>query len=317
MASRDRYTSASPSPVTGPQVLDNLDGHLTTMYNGLPLELTLTSGSEPDDLTGTLDPVLDGSGLAQGMSFWLETQVDNAGSMTLAIDGGSALALLDETGAGLLAASLVAGGRYLISFDGVAYRVVSNRASEVAGLSQLDVFTASGTLSKPAGFPDEGLVIIEGWGGGSSGGAAPSSAPYGTGGAYAVQYFRGSDFGATTAVTVGPGGTGIPNASGPGGDPGGDTLVGSIFKAFGGLGDNSAVPGIEDGGSQARPNTYLSGAASDGVSEYGGDGGASEVSVGSASPGSAPGGAGGRKEHSGTGTSGDGARGEVRVRWIA
>jgi hypothetical protein len=196
-----------------------------------------------------------------------------------------------------------------------------------------EVFTASGTWTKPAGLPDDTPVYVEAWGGGGGGRSASNNAG-GGGGAYAARWFRAGDLGATVTVTIGAGGAAQT--------AGGNTTFGTFLTAFGGGGhtggatgagggETSAgagdVPGLPGGGAGTAAfgvgahalTIYGGGGAglgaaggravyggggggtTGGISAYGGNGGSSGVA------GSAPGGGGGGQAA--------GARGELRV-WI-
>jgi hypothetical protein len=216
------------------------------------------------------------------------------------------------------------------------------------GSVDYQVFTASGTWTKPAGVS---IVYVEVWGGGGSGAVSRFSgsnlAGGGGGGGFAAVLFAASDLGSTVSVVVGAGGAArvANNASGAdGGNSSFDTLTafggkGGQTSGVGGVGGNgeiSSCGSISGGGGAvgvAAPFTAAGancayggaggGAASSstvagagGISAYGGDGGFAKASnvFDPAGAGTAPGGGGGGKTHgSSTGTSGAGARGEVRV----
>ena len=89
MATRQTYSSASPPPVTGPNFADNVAAHFKRLYDAAAFPLTAVGGTA-NAVTATLDPVLDGSGLVNGMRFGITWGTTNTGAMTLAINGGSA-----------------------------------------------------------------------------------------------------------------------------------------------------------------------------------------------------------------------------------
>jgi hypothetical protein len=203
------------------------------------------------------------------------------------------------------------------------------------------VFTASGTWTKPVGAK---IVFVEMWGGGGAGQSAASAANGGGGGGgYRSAWILASALAATEMVTVGAGGA-------PGSSPGsgGYSMFQSV-QATGGTGSSSngvggtgggllpgpqatsgpGADGIFAGGGGAAGSGYnggrsnygaggggaasSAGAGSGGTSERAGNGGAAIV-TGTASPGQAPGGGGGGAYN---GTGGAGARGEVRITtWI-
>ena len=127
------------------------------------------------------------------------------------------------------------------------------------------VFTASGTWTKPSIAGSNALVVVEAWGAGGGGGSGDntnSRAGGGGGGVYITKVFKASSLGATETVTIGTGGAA--------GTVGGNTTLGSLLTAYGGG----------------------AGATQSGAGASGGGGGAGGLSVGSDASG-ATGGAGG------------------------
>jgi hypothetical protein len=202
------------------------------------------------------------------------------------------------------------------------------------------LFTASGTWTKPAGVPPWAITIIEMWGGGGGGGRGTGSGGGGGGGGYATDTFITSDLASTRPVVVGAGGSGRTSSAGDGGDGGNSSF--NSRTAYGGDGGGnrsssvsspSAAPGGPGGGINAT-NGEWSGAqasSSDGTSRspvlwgggggggvsivgqsavYGGGGGGkgSELSGSRAGGSSVYGGAGGAGATSGTAGAG-GVRG--------
>ncbi|MBL1436413.1 MAG: hypothetical protein COB08_009470 [Rhodobacteraceae bacterium] len=206
--------------------------------------------------------------------------------------------------------------------------------------SDHQVFTASGTWTKPAALGADSIVTVEVWGGGASGGSSSSGTDMsggGGGGAYTTKIFRAGDLTAAVAITVGAGGVGSSGNSGCvagaassfGGylsAPGGPSCPnGSIPRGVGGYGAsplagssadrglNGAVSnnGLHNGGSavsgggggiyENTSDQYLVGTG--GSSVYGGGGGgASPANYGSYYDGGS--GAGGISLHGGNGGSG-------------
>ena len=208
------------------------------------------------------------------------------------------------------------------------------------------VFTASGTWTKPAGISADAIVVIEAWGagggGGSGSGSTSSSAGGGGGGGYMYRTILASALAATETVTVGSGGA--PGVAG------GASSLGTVITARGGalgVGSNASTGGTGGRGGRVSTNVLLFSPYHDGgaggtdgaVGEPGvlgaGGGGSASTSGGSgtqiaggASAGAGAGGYGGRNVTAqagfapgggGGGSCGStplpaaGARGEVRV----
>lgn len=204
-------------------------------------------------------------------------------------------------------------------------------------VTDYQVFTASGTWTKPAGIPANAVVIVEMWGAGGGGMQHPTSPASGGGGGGYVRFeLLASALAATQSVTIGAGGTGgsSPTAGGSttfagitanGGAAG---LLSSAAGAAGGatsLGETGGSAGSYEftgpttvtapprikagaggGGSGNNGGTNLQ--RNGGTSVFGGAGGASTGGT-TGVVGSAPGGGGG----AGSTTAANGARGEVRV----
>lgn len=183
------------------------------------------------------------------------------------------------------------------------------------------VFTTTGTWTKPSGLSGNELVIVRIWGGGGGGGGATSQtnnyASGGGGGGYFEGLFRASDLASTVTVTVGTAGTAGTSAGTNGGN-GGNTTFGSIISAYGGPGGTgvaggggNAAAGVAGGDSDPRLiiSLYFGGAAgapSGGgqPSIYGGGG-----SGGGSSSNLNPGGNGGASSYGGGGGAGGGSSG--------
>lgn len=319
---------------------DQYARHIKALYDAacFPLTSVTASGNE---VAATLDPVLSAGGLRDGMKFTLSWPMSNTGAVTIRINGGAVRNVLDDAGGALTSGAVSAGQRSMIEFIGSAFRLIGGSGTGSGGSSGADryyqVFTASGTWSKPAGLDPLTPVLVQVWGAGG-GGASGDFSGGGGGGAYRYHYFRLSDLPASVAVSIGAGGS-------PG-NAGGASSFGTLITAPGGDGGTSgasggapgkwvngyagvSAPGIGGGGdggrggvkTNASPATVVqpesvshgggggagrqSDVSSPGLSIYGGNGGARDIS------GDAPGGGGGASG----GTAGSGARGEVRV-WI-
>lgn len=177
---------------------------------------------------------------------------------------------------------------------------------------KVDVFTASGTWTKPAG-AHKIMVELVGGGGAGGGSTATSTGQYGFGdggggGEYARGWLDPGSVTGTVAVTVGAGGTGTSAA----GNTGGTSSFGAYMTAIGGGGgstrpNNASAPqwsqnrGVRTGGSGGTGGSnavrVFGGCGGAGFSISvtaftGGDGGAS--ALGGGTPYNAPGGDAGR-----------------------
>lgn len=212
------------------------------------------------------------------------------------------------------------------------------------------VFTGSGTWTKPSWVMPNTLIEVECWGGGGGGGHSISGGDGGgggSGGTYSCRRFLASDLGATETVTVGAGGAGGTSTNG---GTGGTTTFGSLVSAAGGNGgiggaavsppaaggaavsNNGVVVLLWDGAAGGATDTagtnaifggagggggrWVGASPAGGVSVYGGNGGAGSSSSAAAVAGTAPGGGGGGGDgHNANGAAG--ASGEVRVRILS
>ena len=166
------------------------------------------------------------------------------------------------------------------------------------GSADIQVFTASGTWTKPTGAKLVRVELVSAGGGGGGGVAATGTVNQkyggggGGGGGKLVQTFKATDLGSTVAVVVGAGGTGGDGGGGDGGD-GGSSSFGT-FSCLGGTNGTAGLSGATNtsmggngGGSMGMSNTILTwgspGAGGDnsgvdcigsgGSGEYGGGGG--------------------------------------------
>lgn len=353
MASRTTFSELSSPPVTGAALLEEYADRMKTLFDASALPLTSVAGTA-NAVTATLDPPLDGGGLVDGMKFEITWAAANTGGVTLALNGGSPVSVLDASGAALAAGSVGSGLRSLLEYIGGAFRILSPLLTSLGGGTKRYFwqFTASGTWNKPAGLEPDAMVTIEGWGGGGGGGSGTGGAGGGGGGGYARREMRVADLPSSVAVTIGAGGS--VNSRG------GNTTFGSLLTAYNGGGgagtsgssggggggelgqgfnattSTSGVDGGQIGGGRGAASSTAIRAA-DALSIWGGGGGGYSNSVaagaavyggggGAGSGGSSGGvslrggnggasGAAGTAPGGGGGWNAAGARGEVRV-WI-
>lgn len=150
MATRARFTSASPSPVTGPAYMDNIDGHLEFLYDAAAFPLTAVAGV--DTITASLDPDLDGGVLVDGMKFTFTPAGTNTGAVTLNIDGVGAFPVTDADGGPIGVGVFKATSRVLVEYSGGSFHTLSLNAG--GGVTQNDVDQAiadfaSGAVGSP------------------------------------------------------------------------------------------------------------------------------------------------------------------------
>lgn len=289
MANRNTFNGGSanvPWPNVGmPEGFgDNQARHFKTLYDAASFALRAVAGTA-NNVTATLDPVLDGGGFVDGMKFTITWAASNTGPMTLALNGGAAISILEAEGSAMVAGSAKLGARAMLEYISGSFRVIGGGA----GGGQADPYyreiTASTTWSKPEGYADDAMVEIEAWGGGGSGGrSSGASGVYGGGGgggAYVKRSMRYADVPFTLPITIGSGGAGV--SGGANGIAGGITTVGALVTAYGGAGGRSVsgtTSGGGGGGESGAPNASTGGpsgggnAGADGArSIWGGGGG--------------------------------------------
>ncbi len=205
-----------------------------------------------------------------------------------------------------------------------------------AGITLVDeqIITVSGNWTKDAAVKPTDLVEVEMWGGGAGGSNSSTNATVwgGNGGTYVRIRCMAADLPSTVPVVVGAGGIGGAS-SGNSGGLGGNSSFAGIVAPGGKTGSGGSTTPVANDAVKARegvtsdaatpvataspPNEFYAAAQGScfdnstgpiwpaGQSRVGGNGGAQN------SAGSTPGGGGG---HAKSGTAGNGARGEVRVR---
>jgi hypothetical protein len=174
------------------------------------------------------------------------------------------------------------------------------------GLQSMQVFTSSGTWTKPSGITKVRVTVIGGGGGGSRHGSGNN----GGGGAGAAVKLIDVSAVSTVSVTVGAGGSGGTSAS-PNGGNGGSSSFGAYCSANGGTGGASGsndfgVGGTATGGDYNIRGQNGSGSVSNNSPlPTGGTGGSSLLGL--AGPMTQPGITGGGAEGTGYGAGGSGA----------
>lgn len=225
-------------------------------------------------------------------------------------------------------ASLVTSGAYSLTLTATAATNVTLPTSGTVALSTrtVQVFTASGTYTAPAGLVSAKVTVIGGGGAGGGSTTANNSCGGGGGGGTAISYLSAATIGVSQTVTVGALVTGPTNG---GGSSGGTSSFGSILSATGGSGGSaaSASAGASNGGGggvgtggtlnfsgdHGFPNALSTGGGGGGGSFMGGGGlGINNTGNGTAGLNYGGGGAGGGS-NGGTNNGGSGAAGLVFV----
>lgn len=303
--------------IPGTTFFEEYEAAMKGLFDASALPLTNVGGT-PNDVTADLYWELD-AGLIDGMKFTLTWAASNDGPMTLSINGGPSVPLLDGAAETLPEGAAEAGRRCLIEYVSGQFLIL---AGDVSGVEEGAMFwriTASSTWQKPQNLPDNHMFFIEAWGSGGGGRASEGGLAAGGGGGggeYRHIWIRHQDLPASVSVAIGAGGAARTR--------GGDTTFGSILVAQGGGGASqgsggaaggfdgvpstppiwvggSGVNGSGIGGIDGPPvDSWFGGAGGGGISVFGGNGGDG------GQPGQAPGGGGGHNN-------GTGARGEVRI----
>ncbi len=303
-------TDAATTPKPGGTAfLGEYAGHIKTLYETGARPLTAVGGTG-NAVTATMAVDLTAAGYVDGLCVSLTWGAANTAGVTLAINGGAAVAVLDAKGVALPAATLSSGLTSILRYTAGNWRIISSLGGGTALGPTYQAFTASGTWTKPAGYDDDTVVMVELWAGGGGGGRGTAAAG-GGGGGYARRMFRIADLPSSVTVTIGAGGAKAPSAPSIG-TVGGNTTFGSLLTAYGGGGGGghtAAGPGGGGGGgaSTAGSNGTAS-AAGAGGRAGGGPGGNGNVAETIIDAISDSGGGGG-----GSGSAGVGFRGGYAV----
>lgn len=124
-----------PGTVTGDEVIDGIGGRIDRVMDNTFVWLTVTSGgAEGDDVTADImdnadtpaeDTVFLERGWLAGMGARIVWPATNTGAVTLAVNSGTALNVLDSEGNALVAGQLPAGQVIDLAFYDGAFRVLS------------------------------------------------------------------------------------------------------------------------------------------------------------------------------------------------
>lgn len=240
-----------------------------------------TVGGTADAITLTLSPAI--TAYAAGQMFWFKAASANTGAVTLAVSGLAAKAV-QINGAALIAGCIKANDLCVVIYDGTQFQLVS--ASGGLRLPTVQVFTASGTYTKPAGLRAARIIVTAAGGGGGQVSGDSNTRAGGAGGAggTAIKLVSAALLGATETVTIGAAGTAGGATGGTGGTSSLTVTGGSTVQATGGVGGgqgSAATPNGAGGtggvGSNGDTNLTGGGGApgADSVNPVGGTGGAS------------------------------------------
>ncbi len=227
-----------------------------------------------DTLTASLSPGV--ASYVTGLQALIEIVNNNTGAVTINFDSLGAKTIKKNGGADdLVADDFIAGGIYAIAYDGVNFQFLGS-ASPGGELTSVQVFTASGTWTRPAGIKK---IIVECIAGGGGGGATTTNASNesscaggGGGGGYARELL--TSLASSETVTVGGGGNG--------GAVGGNAGVAGVSSSFGSL--LSATAGAGGAGSVNSTGSVFNaggagGAGADGTFNLQGDDGGNGVVI--------------------------------------
>ena len=277
---------------------------LSPVFSGTPTSPTASAGTSTNQIAtcsfvvaqafnsalpaqaGNSGKYVTTDGTSASWATVLPTQSGNAGKF-MTTDGANATWALPSatTGGTGLTASGASGN--LLTSNGTAW--VSQ--APVPGVD-VQTFTASGTWTKPSGYPAASRVLIQVWGAGGSGANGASSngsnqvAGGGGGGGYNYRWLSLSQLSATEVATIGAGGIGVSVSTQ--GNNGGNSSLGSKCVAYGGgYGSmSSQASGGGGGGQESAANNAHPGGPGviDVISNvtpegYGGYGGGSPTTI--------------------------------------
>jgi len=240
--------------------------------NNLAALFTNNSGSSAPSVTVAYMDWIDTSG---ANPIWKKRNAANNAWITLGTISGNTLAF-----EGTLPSQSGNSGKYLTT-DGTT----ASWGTIPPGSSK-EVFTSSGTWTKPTAGT---IALITIWGGGGGGGRNQGNEASGGGGGACVQgLYQLSDLPGSASVTIGAGGT--SQAGNGNGGIGGTSSFGSLLSAYGGGGGANNTAGGGGGGGSLSAGGISSGGNGHGSVLDGGNG----ATLGSPTRGNWGGGGGGR-----------------------
>lgn len=284
--------------------------------------------SGTNTLTSALVPALTAPP-SDGTFIELSPSNNNTGAATLNPNGQGAMPITLPNGSALLANQLIANQISLMVAKGGSLQLVGGAGSVGSGtITQVQVFTASGTYF-PTGAAQKAVIIATGGGGG---GGCSDDGSGGGSGATAIALLNLSGV-VSVLVTIGAGGSGQTRSSDTSvaGGNGGTTQFGSFAVAGGGTGGSgmdgsggakggnggTASAGLmQIGGGDGGSTPQFSNQSGKGGASFWGGGGWGSYGVGTTDSGHsalAYGAGGGGGDSGSGGTSGSGAAGVILV----
>lgn len=312
--------SVAPASATNPIAVGDNDTRVPTANEKTILTALLTSvdwyaatSSGTDAYAITVSPAI--GAYATGQRFRFKADVANTGAATLNVSGLGAKTLKKTDGTSDLATGdILAGSIVEVVYDGTNFQVISSLAS--TSPVDIQVFTSSGTWTKPSSALAVDVYVVGAGGGGGSGSRRPtigemSGGGGGGGGAYSCKRFLAQALAATETVTVGTGGSGgaaqtSNGTSGNAGSAGGASSFGTSTLVIADGGGAGGGGGTSSGGSAGTGASTRNGdiVFAGGNGGAGGNGSAGGQGADIATGSGARGGGGGATRSAGTGFAG-------------
>jgi len=152
--------STTPGAVDGDAYMDAVQEEVTGLWDRSVITLTSVSGT--NTISATATPALTGA-LGGSMNFILKAAATNSGAVTLNVNGGGAVAVVDAEGTALTAGALRINGNYFLHYDsGISKYVVVNytpAAAVTVGSKLLRTQAASSSSSLDFVHGASGVVL--------------------------------------------------------------------------------------------------------------------------------------------------------------